>query len=107
MSHELRTPLNSVIALSGVLGRKLKDKIPEAEYRYLEIIERNGKNLLDLINDILDISRIEAGREEIETVKFNAANIIGDVLAMIKAQADQKNIEILDRTNRCDLVINQ
>jgi len=62
MSHELRTPLNSVIALSGVLSRRLADRIPEEEYSYLEVIERNGKNLLTLINDILDISRIEAGR---------------------------------------------
>ena len=61
MSHELRTPLNSVIALSGVLNRRLKEKIPNEEYSYLEVIERNGKHLLTLINDILDISRIESG----------------------------------------------
>jgi len=105
MSHELRTPLNSVIALSGVLGRKLNGKIPLTEYSYLEIIERNGKNLLDLINDILDISRIEAGREEIETVKFNAAGIIDEVMAMLKATADQKNIEILNRIKDTDLIM--
>ena len=69
MSHELRTPLNSVIALSGVLGRRLANTIPQEECSYLEIIERNGRNLLTMINDILDISRIEAGREEIEAIE--------------------------------------
>ena len=105
MSHELRTPLNSVIALSGVLGRKLNGKIPPIEYSYLEIIERNGKNLLDLINDILDISRIEAGREEIEVVKFNANNVVNEVLTMIKAQAEQKNIEVWNHIEDTDLMM--
>ncbi|WP_296558602.1 response regulator [uncultured Acetobacterium sp.] len=95
MSHELRTPLNSVIALSGLLNRKLANKIPDTEYSYLEIIERNGKNLLMLINDVLDISRIESGREEIEITKFNANNIISEVVSMIQLQAKQKSIKLI------------
>lgn len=94
MSHELRTPLNSVIALSGVLGRKLKSIIPADEYSYLEVIERNGKNLLLLINDILDISRIEAGREEIDITNFTAQSLVEDLISLIKPQADLKNIEL-------------
>ena len=62
MSHELRTPLNSVIALSGVLSRRLAGTIPAEESGYLEVIQRNGRNLLALINDILDLSRIESGQ---------------------------------------------
>ena len=96
MSHELRTPLNSVIALSGVLSRELANKISEDEYSYLEIIERNGKNLLDLINDILDISRIESGREEIEITKFNPMIIVTEVISMLMPQANQKNVELLN-----------
>ena len=95
MSHELRTPLNSVIALSGVLNRRLDKKIPDEEYSYLEIIERNGKHLLSLINDILDISRIEAGHEEIEITKFNLSNLITDLVDMIHPQAEQKNVKLL------------
>lgn len=95
MSHELRTPLNSVIALSGVLNRRLAKKIPDEEYSYLEVIERNGKHLLSLINDILDISRIEAGREEIEITKFNANSVIADVVSIIHPQAQQNNIELV------------
>ena len=86
MSHELRTPLNSVIALSGVLNRRLANIIPEEEYSYLDVIERNGKHLLSLINDILDISRIESGREEIEITRFNFNNLIAEVVEMVNPQ---------------------
>jgi signal transduction histidine kinase/CheY-like chemotaxis protein len=95
MSHELRTPLNSVIALSGVLNRRLAKQIPEEEYSYLEVIERNGKHLLNLINDILDISRIEAGHEEVEITTFNLGNLAVEVVTMIQPQAEQKNIGLL------------
>lgn len=105
MSHELRTPLNSVIALSGVLSRRLADKIPEEEHSYLEVIERNGKHLLLLINDILDISRIEAGREEIEITAFNMNSLVADVAAMIRPQADQKQIELLHTGSDVNLAI--
>ena len=94
MSHELRTPLNSVIALSGVLGRRLADKIPTEECSYLEIIERNGRNLLAMINDILDISRIEAGREDLEITRFNTNDTISEVVSMIRPQALQQHIEL-------------
>lgn len=95
MSHELRTPLNSVIALSGVLSRRLSNKIPVDEYSYIEVIERNGKHLLSLINDILDISRIEAGREEVEIMDFNVIEVISDVVEMIQPQAVQKKIKLI------------
>lgn len=92
MSHELRTPLNSVIALSGVLNRRLAGKVPDEEYSYLEVIERNGKNLLLLINDILDLSRIESGREEVEVSSLNINDLIYELVEMLKPQA--KNISL-------------
>jgi signal transduction histidine kinase/DNA-binding response OmpR family regulator/HAMP domain-containing protein len=105
MSHELRTPLNSVIALSGVLNRRLANKIPADEYSYLEVIERNGKHLLLLINDILDISRIEAGREEIEITKFSSKNLIEEVVSMIHPQAKQKRIQLIQKPDDKDVMI--
>jgi signal transduction histidine kinase/CheY-like chemotaxis protein len=105
MSHELRTPLNSVIALSGVLNRRLAGKIPEDEYSYLGVIERNGKNLLDLINDILDISRIEAGKEEIEITRFNMCDIGNDVVSLIMPQADEKGIKLLKTVDECNIQV--
>jgi signal transduction histidine kinase/CheY-like chemotaxis protein/HAMP domain-containing protein len=95
MSHELRTPLNSVIALSGVLSRRLAQKIPGEEYNYLEVIERNGRHLLALINDILDISRIESGHEEIGITTFDFIGLISEAVIMIHPLAEQKNIELI------------
>jgi signal transduction histidine kinase/CheY-like chemotaxis protein len=97
MSHELRTPLNSVIALTGVLNRRLVGVIPAEEYSYLEIIERNGKNLLALINDILDLSRIEAGREDIHLQYFSVRELAAEVVSMIEPQAREKGIDLLNR----------
>jgi signal transduction histidine kinase/CheY-like chemotaxis protein/HAMP domain-containing protein len=96
MSHELRTPLNSVIALSGVLNRRLAKMIPEEEYSYLEVIERNGKNLLSLINDILDLARIEAGREELTLHRFSVKQIAGEILEMLEPQAQEKDISLIN-----------
>lgn len=100
MSHELRTPLNSVIALTGVLIRRLVNKIPASEYGYLDVIERNGKHLLELINDILDISRIEAGKEEVDISKFTSNDLVSDVITMIQPQAKQKNIGLIQKESR-------
>ncbi len=94
MSHELRTPLNSIIALSGVLSRRLAKEISEEEYGYLDVIERNGKGLLQLINEILDISRIEAGREEVETAEFSMNTLLEEIVSTIRPQADQKGIKL-------------
>lgn len=105
MSHELRTPLNSILALSGVLSRRLAKQIPEEEHSYLEVIERNGKNLLLLINDILDISRIESGMEEIITTQFELCAAIDDVASMIQPQAAEKNLYLKNATGDCDIQI--
>ena len=99
MSHELRTPLNSVIALTEVLSRRLRSVIPDEEYSYLDIIERNGKGLLNLINDILDLSRVEAGREEISISRFSANELVSDVVEMILPQAVKKNIALINQAS--------
>ncbi|WP_297087938.1 response regulator [uncultured Draconibacterium sp.] len=95
MSHELRTPLNSVIALSGVLYKRLANKIPEDEYSYLEVINRNGKNLLNLINDVLDIARIEAGHEDIELSEFNCSQLMDELVNSMSLEANQKKIKLI------------
>lgn len=97
MSHELRTPLNAVIALSSVLHRKLKSKIPDDEYSYLEIIERNGKNLLTLINEILDLSRIEAGKADIQLSTFSLKDTVMSILDTLQMQIQQKGIQVTNQ----------
>ena len=94
MSHELRTPLNSIMALSSVMITDTSEKLSEDEKNYLEIIERNGTRLLSLINDILDLSKIEAGKMEIIPEYFSITSLIRLVTENIQSLADQKGLII-------------
>ncbi|MFH0996298.1 MAG: response regulator [Pseudomonadota bacterium] len=93
MSHELRTPLNSVMALSRVLMMQAAAKLSTEELNYLEIIERNGKNLLTLINDILDLSKIEAGRMDVNPKPFSLRMTLENIVESIAPLAGEKQIE--------------
>src|SRR5207247_11218803 len=62
MSHELRTPLNAILGFSGLLSEQLADSMNEKQKRFLRNIQEAGDHLLDLINDVLDLSKVEAGR---------------------------------------------
>jgi signal transduction histidine kinase/DNA-binding response OmpR family regulator len=97
MSHELRTPLNSVIALSGVLSKRLRGAIPDEEYSYLDVIERNGRSLLGLLNDILDLSRVESGAEEVEITSFSVHGMVTEVVKMIEPLIGTKDVTLLNR----------
>ncbi len=105
MSHELRTPLNSVIALTSVLNKRLKGSIPEEEYSYLDVIERNGKHLLALVNDILDLSKVESGKEEISISSFNLKNLINEIVEMVDPIAQKKGIELKNDFSLEDIFI--
>ncbi len=94
MSHELRTPLNSIMALSSVLISDSVNKLNDDEINYLTIIERNGKNLLKLINDILDLSKIEAGKMEIVTESISISMLLNLVIENLHAIAKNKGLKI-------------
>jgi signal transduction histidine kinase/CheY-like chemotaxis protein/HAMP domain-containing protein len=94
MSHELRTPLNSIMALSHVLLMQARQKLSQEEGKYLEIIERNGRGLLALINDILDLSKIESGRFDINPKPLSLASIIEIIIERLEPLAREKGIEI-------------
>ncbi|MBF0450190.1 MAG: response regulator [Candidatus Magnetomorum sp.] len=96
MSHELRTPLNSVMALSRVLIMQAKDKLSEDEGHYLHIIERNGKRLLSLINDILDLSKIESGRMDLEISYFSVEKTLDTIVESLVPIAEEKGIKIIN-----------
>ncbi len=103
MSHELRTPLNSIIALSGVLTRRLDSRIPQEEYGYLDIITKNGRQLLELINDILDIARIESGKVEVKLNSFDLNYLVTEVTELLLPLANQKNIALQLQKSDCNL----
>jgi len=92
MSHELRTPLNSIIALSDILETQLKKDISEEQSQYLKVIARNGKNLLNLINDILDLSKIEAGKINILPEYFSLKQVIHNICDDFSYQSQEKGI---------------
>lgn len=94
MSHELRTPLNSIMALSRVLIMQAKDKLSDEENSYLEIVERNGKNLLSLINDILDLSKVEAGKMEILPVPVSLGALLRTVNENLQSLADDRGLTL-------------
>ncbi|MCG8565645.1 MAG: ATP-binding protein [Desulfobacterales bacterium] len=95
MSHELRTPLNSVNTLSRVLILQTREKLSPDEIQYLEIIERNGKHLLSLINDLLDLSKIEAGHMEISTGRFSMNALLETLVENLRPLAREKNIDLV------------
>jgi signal transduction histidine kinase/DNA-binding response OmpR family regulator len=90
MSHELRTPLNAVLGFSDLLADKRSGELNERQQRYVGHISTGGKHLLKLINDILDLSKIEAGRMEISCEDLSVANIFGEVISALRPLAEKK-----------------
>lgn len=91
MSHELRTPLNSVVGFANILSKNRQQHLDEKELLYLERILDNGKHLLGLVNDILDLSKIEAGHIETQIETVNLERLLGEVLGQFSAQVRAKN----------------
>ena len=94
MSHDLRTPLNSILSLSRVLQLQAKERLSSEELSYLEVIERNGRILLSLINDIIDFSKIDAGRIELKIKKINLESVLNTIIENNEQIAEEKGISI-------------
>lgn len=92
MSHELRTPLNAILGYAQILKN---NKDPEKHLKGLNIIQRSGNHLLTLINDILDISKIEAGKLAIEHEPFHLEGLLHDLVDTFKVQANNQQIEVI------------
>ena len=95
MSHELRTPLNAIIGFSEVLIDKMFGELNEKQADYLNDIHTSGKHLLSLINDILDLSKIEAGRMDLEPSSFDVPNALANALTLIRERATRHNIALV------------
>lgn len=94
MSHELRTPLNSVMALSQLMLSRGVGAKPESDAEHLRIIERNGRNLLNLINEILDLSKIEAGHMEIHCTEFDLRDLVDESLATMRPLIEENGLDL-------------
>ena len=94
MSHELRTPLNAIIGFSEVLGERMFGELNEKQDEYLKDIHASGQHLLSLINDILDLSKIEAGRMELELTDFNLPATLDNALTLVRERAGRRGIAL-------------
>jgi len=92
MSHELRTPLNSVIGFTNILMKNRGGNLAEQELGFLERIIANGKHLLDLINEVLDLAKIEAGRMELDLEVVDLGSLVADTLSQLEGQAKGKDV---------------
>ena len=94
MSHELRTPLNAIIGFSEVLSERMFGEVNEKQAEYLKDIHESGRHLLSLINDILDLSKIEAGRMELELSSFSLPAALDNALTLIRERAQRHGIAL-------------
>ncbi|MES2019018.1 MAG: transporter substrate-binding domain-containing protein [Pseudomonadota bacterium] len=93
MSHELRTPLNAILGFSALLRHDAN--MSKQQRATLDLINRSGENLLSLINEVLDMSKIEAERLQIEKVCFNLATVLADVASLMRQRAEVKHLDLI------------
>jgi signal transduction histidine kinase len=94
MSHELRTPLNAVIGFSEVLTDRMFGELNEKQEEYLKDIHASGTHLLSLINDILDLSKVEAGRMELELTDFHLPTALDNALMLVRERAGRRSLAL-------------
>lgn len=99
MSHELRTPLNSIIGFTGILLQELPGKINDEQRKQLSIIQKSSRHLLSLINEVLDLSKIEAGQLDLEPSGFALADSIHKIYDIMLSAAQAKNLKLTTELN--------
>ena len=95
MSHELRTPLNAILGLSESLGEQVAGPLNEKQQKYVQTITESGHHLLALINDILDLAKIDAGQVTLDFSKVDVHSLCQSSLRMVKQMAQKKNQEVM------------
>ena len=97
MSHELRTPLNAVIGFSDMLASRMAGPLTPKQNEYLRDIGASGRHLLDVINDVLDLAKIEAGRMELREEMADLANLAADCTRLVRERARNAGIELVEK----------
>ena len=99
MSHELRTPLNSIILLSKLLQERSSECLDDEDMKKATVIHKAGKELLELINEILDMSKIESGNMELEFIEFASNELMEDIKALFEPIAKEKHLDFIVEDN--------
>jgi signal transduction histidine kinase len=94
MSHELRTPLNAIIGFSEVLSEQMFGEVNDKQMEYLKDIHSSGRHLLSLINDILDLSKIEAGRMELDLATFHLPSLLDNCIILVRERASRHGLAL-------------
>ena len=94
MSHELRTPLNAILGYTELILDKIYGNVPEQIQEVLERVEQNGRHLLSLINDVLDLSKIEAGQLTLSLNEYSMKEVVQTVVTAVESLAAEKNLEL-------------
>jgi PAS domain S-box-containing protein len=94
MSHELRTPLNAILGYTELILDKIYGEVPDKIREVLERLDKNGRHLLSLINDVLDLSKIEAGQLVLSLAEYSMADVIQTVITSVEALAAEKNLKL-------------
>lgn len=94
MSHELRTPLNSIIGFTGILMKGIAGALNEEQLKQLGMVKGSAQHLLELINDVLDISKIEAGQLVVTNRKFDLSKTIKKIVSTVQPMAEKKNLKL-------------
>lgn len=105
VSHELRTPLNSIIGFSELLQESTFGDLNEKQTQYVEYIHSSGLHLLQLINEILDLTKIEAGMLKLLLEEFSIDEVLGEVLGSTKPLANKKNVAIKSQKSKLDQIV--
>jgi len=95
MSHELRTPLNAILGLSQLLQQEIFGEVNPKQKEYIDCIHSSGEHLLDLINDILDLSKVEAGREDLAPLPLDVKELGEACLSLIRDRAVEKKLQLI------------
>jgi len=105
MSHELRTPLNSIIGFTGLMREGMAGPVNDEQQKQLGMVYTSAQHLLSLISDLLDLSRIEAGRMQLESQPFDFAGVVNEVVEGLKPIAQQKNLSLTSELSGTSLEI--